>query len=156
MYIFCCYSFLVNRPLYHYTHLFHCTFLSFSLFCSIYTVFSVFFRMDCFPSFHFSIFPNFRLVSYLCPLTNLCSFLFFKKFFFLLLFSVAPAMHACKVKDKHPDKPFSCQLYSERMYWKLPPIMMFWDSLVNIFFHTFFAMIFNFKKLSLLCYLVII
>ena len=109
IYIFTCYSFLVNWPFYHYTifislHLF---FLQFIL--SDITVSPALFRMDCvFPSFHFSAFHVLRFVSTTCFNYNkLC--VSCPVFFLLLLILVAPAHgHRILVKDRHPGQLLSC------------------------------------------------
>ena len=64
IYIFTCYSFLVNWPFYHYTIFISLDFFFLQFILSDIIVSPALFRMDClFPSFHFSPFHVLRFVS---------------------------------------------------------------------------------------------
>ena len=115
IYIFTCYSFLVDWPFNHYTIFIslHLIFLQFIL--SDITVSPALFRMDCvFPSFHFSAFHVLRFVSTTCFNYNkLC--VSCPVFFLLLLILVAPAHeHRILVKDRHPGQLFACHCNCRR------------------------------------------
>ena len=73
IYIFTCYSFLVNWLFYHYTIFISLHFFFLQFILSDIAVSPALFRMDClFPSFHFSPFHVFRFVDTTCfkSLTN--------------------------------------------------------------------------------------
>ena len=122
IYIFTCYSFLVNWPFIIIQYLSRCSFFFFLQFIlSDITVSPALFRMDClFPSFHFSPFHVLTNMSTTCftSLTNSVALaLGFSSCYFLW------PLLMCIVwwwKTGPQDSSFHATVISEGMYWMFP------------------------------------
>ena len=109
VYIFTCYSFLVNWPFHHYTIFISLHFFFLQFILSDITVSPALFRMDClFPSFHFSPVHVLSFVSTTCFSSDkLC--VSCPGFFLLLLLVASSPVHRMVVKDRHPGQLLSCR-----------------------------------------------